>query len=58
MKVWLYEETHTTDRHVFATRAAAEAYIRELTEWLNSEGVSGELEERLDYFLCELEVED
>lgn len=58
MKVWLYEETHTTDRLIFATRAAAEAYIRELTEWLNSEGVSGELEEGLDYFLCELEVED
>lgn len=58
MKVWLYEETHTTDRHIFATRAAAEAYIRELTEWLNSEGVSGELEEELDYFLCELEVKD
>lgn len=57
MKVWLYEETHTTDRHVFATHAAAEAYIRELTEWLNSEGVSGELEEGLDYFLNELEME-
>lgn len=57
MKVWLYEETHTPNRHIFATRAAAEAYIRELTEWLNSEGVSGELEEGLDYFLNELEVE-
>lgn len=57
MKVWLYEETHTTDRHIFATRAAAEAYIRELTEWLNSEDVSGELEEGLDYYLYELEVE-
>lgn len=58
MKVWLYEETHTTDRHIFATRAAAEIYIRELTEWLNNEDVSGELEEGLDYFLYELEVED
>lgn len=57
MKVWLYEETHTTDRHIFATRAAAEAYIRELTEWLNNEGVSGELEEGLDYYLYELELE-
>lgn len=57
MKVWLYEETHTSDRRIFATRAAAERYIRELTEWLNSEGVSGELEEGLDYFLDELEVE-
>lgn len=57
MKVWLYEETHTTDRHIFATRAAAEVYIRELTEWLNSEGVSGKLEEGLDYYLYELELE-
>lgn len=57
MKLWLYEETHTPDRHIFATRAAAETYIRELTEWLNSEGVSGKLEEGLDYFLYELEVE-
>ena len=57
MKVWLYEEAHTTDRHIFATRAAAEMYIRELTEWLNSEGVSGGLEEGLDYFLNELELE-
>lgn len=54
MKVWLYEETRTSDRHIFA---AAERYIRDLTEWLNSEGVSGELEEGLDYFLDELEVE-
>lgn len=53
MKVWLYEETRTSDRHIFATRAAAERF----TEWLNSEGVSGELEEGLDYFLDELEVE-
>lgn len=58
MKVWLYEETHTPERHIFATRQAAEEYIRALTEWLNSEGVSGELEEGLDYFLNELEVED
>ena len=57
MKVWLYEETHTSDRHIFATRAAAERYIHDLTEWLNSEGVSGELEEGVDYFLDELEVE-
>ena len=57
MKVWLYEETHTIDKRIFATRAAAETYVHELTEWLNSEGVSGELEEGLDYFLYELEVE-
>lgn len=57
MKVWLYEETHAFDRHIFATRAAAEKYIRDFTEWLNSEGVSGELKEGLDYFLDELEVE-
>lgn len=57
MKVWLYEETHTSARHIFVTRAAAERYIRDLTEWLNSEGISGELEEGLDYFLDELEVE-
>ena len=56
--MWLYEETHTSARHIFATRAAAERYIRDLTEWLNSEGISGELEEGLDYFLDELEVED
>ena len=57
MKVWLYEETHTTARHIFATERAARAYIRDRTEWLNSEGISGELEEGLDYFLDELEVE-
>lgn len=57
MKVWLFEETHAYDRHIFATRAAAERYIRDFTEWLNSEGVSGELKEGLDYFLDELEVE-
>lgn len=57
MKVWLYEETHTTDRHIFTTERAARAYIRELTKWLNSEGVSGKLEEGLDYFLNELELE-
>lgn len=57
MKLWLYEETHTPERHIFATRAAAEEHIHALTEWLNSEGVSGELEEGLDYYLYELEVE-
>lgn len=57
MKVWLYEETHTSARHIFTTYAAAERYIRDLTEWLNSEGISGKLEEGLDYFLDELEVE-
>lgn len=53
MKVWLYEETHTSARHIFATERAARVYIRDLTEWLNSEG----MEEGLDYFLDELEVE-
>lgn len=57
MKVWLYEETLTPDRHIFATHSAAEAYIHELTEWLNSEGVDGKLVEGIDYFLSELEVE-
>ena len=28
MKVWLYEETHTSARHIFATYAAAEVYSR------------------------------
>lgn len=57
MKVWLYEETHTPDKHIFATERSARAYVAELTAWLNSEGVSGELEEGLDYYLYELEVE-
>ena len=56
MKVWLYEETHTSNRHIFATHAAAKEYIRDLTEWQNSEGISGELKEGLDYFLDEREV--
>ena len=57
MKVWLYEETHTSDRHIFATHTAAERYIRDLMYFLICEGFSGKLEEGLDYFLDELEVE-